>query len=111
MSEIMKIIEEFKNVCPCGKCHETSVKDVRIGSGIVSETGTILKENGFPKTLLLVADKNTYSVAGAEIVELLKAACIPFSIYVYNNKIHCPMIVFAFISLHLSSILKLLSLI
>lgn len=32
-------------------------------------------------------------------------------IYAYNNKIHCSMIVFAFISLHLSNILKLLSLI
>ena len=63
MSEIMRIIEEFRRECPCGRCHETSVKDVRIGSGIVTETGTILKENGFPVNLLLVADKSTLKAA------------------------------------------------
>ena len=82
MSEIMKIIEEFKNVCPCGKCHETSVKDVRIGSGIVSETGTILKENCFPKTILLVADKNTLKAA-----EGIEEALIGFNVEkkIYDN--------------------------
>lgn len=63
MSEIMKIIEEFKNVCPCGKIHTTAVKDVRIGSGLVTEVGKILKANRFPENLLLVADRNTLDAA------------------------------------------------
>ena len=63
MSEIMKIIEEFKNVCPCGKIHTTAVKDVRIGSGLVTEVGKILKANRFPENLLLVADRNTLEAA------------------------------------------------
>ncbi len=63
MSEIMKIIESFKRPCPCGKVHETAVKDIRIGSGLVSRIGEILEENDFPEDLLLVADKNTLNAA------------------------------------------------
>lgn len=63
MSEIMKIIEEFRKPCPCGKEHLTAVNDVRIGSGLVNEVGSILKENGFSENILLVADKNTLEAA------------------------------------------------
>lgn len=63
MSEIMNIIEEFKKPCPCGRIHETSIKDVRIGSGLLNEVGKILKENNFPENLLLVADNNTLEAA------------------------------------------------
>lgn len=63
MSEIMKIIEAFENHCPCGRKHETAVKDIRIGSGLVNDTGIILKENLFPENILLVADKNTLQAA------------------------------------------------
>lgn len=82
MSEIMRIIEEFKKGCPCGRCHETSVKDVRIGSGLVSETGQILKENGFPKNILLVADNNTLMAA-----EGIEEALIGFNVEkkIYDN--------------------------
>lgn len=63
MSEIMKIIEEFRKPCPCGKKHLTAVSDVKIGSGLVNEVGKILKENYFPENILLVADKNTLEAA------------------------------------------------
>lgn len=63
MSEIMSIIEEFKKPCPCGKAHETSIKDIRIGSGLINEVGKILKKNNFPENLLLVADNNTLEAA------------------------------------------------
>ncbi len=63
MSDIMNIIEAFKKPCQCGKSHETAVKDIRIGSGLVCEVGGILKENCFSKNILLVADKNTLNAA------------------------------------------------
>lgn len=63
MSEILNLIESFKRPCPCGRVHETDVKDIRIGSGLVKEVGNILKENGFYKNVLLVADKNTLAAA------------------------------------------------
>lgn len=63
MSEIMNIIEEFRKPCPCGRIHETSIRDIRIGPGLVNEVGKILKKNNFPENLLLVADDNTLEAA------------------------------------------------
>ncbi len=63
MNNIMKIIEEFKQPCDCGREHSTTIKDVCIGSGMMDETGDILRRNAFPDNLLLVADKNTLSSA------------------------------------------------
>ncbi len=63
MSEILKIIDSFKASCPCGKEHRTAIRDIRIGSELVKNVGNILTENGFPKNLLLVADKTTLAAA------------------------------------------------
>ena len=59
MSEIMKVINELRGQCSCGKYHETSVKDIRIGKGLVKEVGDILNANSFPGLLLVVGDENT----------------------------------------------------
>ena len=59
MSDIMSVIRSFEEPCSCGMTHKTAVRDVRIGSGLVNNVGEILVANGFPKKLLLVADKNT----------------------------------------------------
>lgn len=80
MSEIMQIIENFKQDCHCGKKHETAIKDVRIASGLVHSVGKILKENGFCKKLLLVADKNTIKAAEG-IIESLDGFDIEYKIY------------------------------
>lgn len=78
--EIMKIIEDFKKECTCGKKHETAIKDVRIGSGLVKNVGEILKENGFSENILCVADKNTLKAADG-IVESLKNHNTEYKIY------------------------------
>ena len=80
MTDIMNIIRDFKHGCPCGKDHLTTVRDVRIGSGIVTEVGNILKENGFTKRLLLVADHNTLK-ASEGIIESLCDFDIEYKIY------------------------------
>lgn len=80
MSEIMDIIEDFKSECPCRKKHETAINDVRIGSGIVSDVGDILSENGFSKNILLVADKNTLKAADG-IEQSLKDFNVEYKIY------------------------------
>ena len=49
MSELLKIIEDFKTDCPCGKKHETAIRDVQIESGLVHRVGEILRANGFEK--------------------------------------------------------------
>lgn len=80
MSEILDIINDFKNECDCGKKHETAVKDVRIGSGLVNCVGDILKENNFSENILLVADKNTLA-ASAGIEESLKDFNITYKLF------------------------------
>lgn len=80
MSDIMKVIKAMSGECSCGRVHETAVKDVRIGSGLVSEVGNILRENGFPKKLLLVADRNTIEAARG-IEESLGGFDVEYKIY------------------------------
>ena len=80
MSEIMEIIEKFKSGCTCGVKHETAIRDVRIGSGIVCEVGKILRENNFSNNILLVADKDTLKAADG-IVESLEGFDITYKIY------------------------------
>ena len=79
--DIKSIIKSFREEkCPCGRVHETSVKDVRIGSGLVNDVGAILAENGFPKKILLVADKDTLAAANG-IIESLSEFDIEYKIY------------------------------
>lgn len=80
MSEIMNIIENFRKPCSCGRIHETTVKDIRIGSGLVNNVGNILKENGFSENILLVADMNTLKAANG-ITESLKSFNVEMKIY------------------------------
>ncbi len=79
---VLDIIEEFKKPCSCGMVHNTAIKDVRIGSGLVNNVGQILKENNFPKTLLLVADKDTLA-ASEGIADSLKEFDVEYKIYDY----------------------------
>lgn len=60
--DFKELIAKYKD-CPCGQKHECNIGDIRIGSGIVSKVGEILKENSFPKKILVVADKTTIEVA------------------------------------------------
>ncbi len=80
MSSILKIIDDLRGDCVCGQYHETAIKDIRIGSGLVKEVGEILKQNGFTKKLLLVADKNTLK-ASVGIEESLKDFELEYKIY------------------------------
>ena len=50
MFDLQKIKNDFKN-CECGKPHDLTIKDVVIGSGIVVETGDILKRKIFLQSL------------------------------------------------------------
>lgn len=77
--DFKKLIEEYKD-CPCGQKHECAVGDIRIGSGITAEVGDILKENSFPKKILVVADKTTMKVA-EKVREAIKDFDAEYLIY------------------------------
>lgn len=80
MSEIMQIIESLSGECECGLVHETAIKDIHIGSGLVRCVGDILKKNDFPRELLLVADKNTLKAADG-ILDSLDGFEVSLKIY------------------------------
>lgn len=76
----MELIQALSGKCACGVYHETSIRDIRVGSGLVHQVGEILRENGFPQKLLLVADRNTLRAAEG-IVESLDGFQLVFHIY------------------------------
>ena len=62
MTNFRELIDSYQN-CTCGMEHRCDIKDIRVGSGLVHHVGDILRENGFPEKILLVADKNTLKAA------------------------------------------------
>ena len=62
MIDFKKLISEYSH-CECGKAHECAIKDIVVEHGAKERVGEILKKNGFPKNLLLVADKTTLKAA------------------------------------------------
>ena len=61
MTDFHTLIDSYQN-CACGQAHECAIRDIEIGSGLVSEAGEILKKNGFGPRLLLAADEDRKSV-------------------------------------------------
>jgi glycerol-1-phosphate dehydrogenase [NAD(P)+] len=59
---ITEIVERLKN-CPCGRAHTVALKAAEVGPGLLGRAARILRENGFPRKLLLVADRNTLRAA------------------------------------------------
>ncbi|HZJ82888.1 MAG TPA: sn-glycerol-1-phosphate dehydrogenase [Clostridia bacterium] len=56
--------------CSCGHHHEVSIEDIRIGQGVIGDTAEIL--SGLKgQRVLLVADKNTYTIAGQAVEDIL----------------------------------------
>ena len=81
MTDVMKIIKEFKNnPCSCGHKHDTTIEDIQIESGLVNHAGEILRKNSFPKNILLVCDKNTLS-ASKGIEQSLSGFKVQYRIY------------------------------
>ena len=62
MTDFHTLIDSYRN-CACGQAHECAIRDIEIGSGLVSEAGEILKKNGFGPRLLLAADEQTLAAA------------------------------------------------
>lgn len=76
----MNMIAAISGDCTCGLHHQTAIRDVEIGSGLVHQVGSILKKNHFSQKLLLVADRNTLKAADG-IVESLKDFDLEYKIY------------------------------
>ena len=87
-------MEEFKNLpinellraegfdCDCGKHHSARLKKVIIGQGALFQVGSVLGELGV-KHPMIVADQNTWRVAGRQVHELLRGAGMECAVYVF----------------------------
>lgn len=74
-----------KNIsCTCGRTHAVGIGTIEIGSNALAKVAGILKKDGYKKPFV-VADCNTYQVAGDTLLALLQKAQIPFSSFVFAD--------------------------
>lgn len=70
--------------CPCGRKHETTVREVLCGKGALSELPNMFRRFGGSKPFIL-ADKNTYAVCGERVKEFFDDC----TVYVFEKE-HLP---------------------
>lgn len=70
--------------CSCGKVHKTPLQEVIIKSGALTETAAVVKKYGGSK-IFLIADRNTYRVAGEEVVRLLGEAGLETTLFLFEE--------------------------
>ncbi len=84
MIDIAKLLEAEPKPCPdCGKIHQAGVKEVCIESGALNKLPHFVRKYKGTKVFLL-ADKNTWEVAGKAAVAALSENGIPSTPYVLN---------------------------
>lgn len=75
--------QQKDTLCPCGKPHKCNTK-VYIGSGELEKI--CHRVNDFAaKKVYLVADKNTFAVAGEKASDLLKNAGVEVALYLFED--------------------------
>ncbi|MFW6279083.1 MAG: sn-glycerol-1-phosphate dehydrogenase [Bacillota bacterium] len=62
--------KEFE--CQCGSTHQVSIKDIRIGKGILDQVPVLLENLTGYKKIYIICDTNTYQAAGRELEKSLK---------------------------------------
>ncbi len=60
--------------CNCGCEHHAIDKDIYIGKGLIARVPEYIRKRGLGTNCVLVADDNTYRVAGAEVEKFLTEA-------------------------------------
>ncbi len=80
MSDVLSLIKSMSGECSCGVHHTTSIREVVIESGAVERVGEVLRCNGFPNDILLVADRNTLAAAEG-IADSLDGFNVEYKIY------------------------------
>ena len=59
--------------CDCGLTHRQPSQDIYVGSGIAKHTAAYIKKRGLGTHCVLVADQNTWPLAGKAIAEQLES--------------------------------------
>ena len=69
-------------ICECGIAHATSVGDVEIGAGAVGTVPAYVKKHGAKKAFI-IADSNTYPLAGERIKAALADRGVETKEYIF----------------------------
>ena len=72
------------HLCTCGKRHNGLLDAYIIEKDAASRAAEFVKQYNSKKAFLL-ADENTFAVAGEKVVRSLQNADIPFSAYIFHN--------------------------
>ena len=81
--DIQSIVTALQS-CPCGRPHTLAPMAVEIGPGLLGRAAEFLAANGFPRKVLVVADKNTLR-ASAGILEVLVAGGFACELKLYDD--------------------------
>lgn len=71
-------------LCDCGKIHRVDIDDILIGKGVVHKLPELIDKYGARKPFLL-ADSNTFSVAGELVCRILEGNSIGYAKYVFAD--------------------------
>ena len=72
-------------VCHCGKVHKTAVETCIIESGAIKRLPEYVRKYGATKAFI-IADVNTYPIAGEKVRKILEESGIPCSAHIFPNK-------------------------
>ena len=78
---VQELIDPKGFECECGVHHAVSIKYLKTGRGVISCVPEMVSALGAKKPFVL-CDKNTYEAAGRKVEEILKAAGMPYTLYV-----------------------------
>lgn len=84
--DIGKLLSDLQG-CPCGRIHTVDLKAVEIGHGMLEKSAEILKRNGFPKKILVVADENTLRASDG-ILDILRHEGFDVRLKLYRDFRH-----------------------
>ncbi|MBO7303029.1 MAG: sn-glycerol-1-phosphate dehydrogenase, partial [Clostridia bacterium] len=80
----MDLIFEKNKLCECGKIHTDDIKAIISGKGAIEKLPEELKKL-FSKYVYIIADKNTYAVAGERTKALLSENGINSKEFIFEN--------------------------
>ncbi|MBQ8426277.1 MAG: iron-containing alcohol dehydrogenase, partial [Clostridia bacterium] len=72
--------------CSCGKKHIFPLKEIIVKKGAILDLPELVKKYGATRPFI-VADKNTYAVAGEKVLSVLKSAEIPHTTYLFEKDV------------------------
>ena len=81
----MKFDFDPKNPCACGKVHTTAVEHFVVEKGAIGLLPKYAKEYG-AKKVFIIADINTYPIAGEAVCSVLEGEGIPCSKHIFPDR-------------------------